>query len=152
MRFRAALAAGVLVVLAATLSPAFCQSYWYEDYQRIVRLIDRGQFQQAAPALEQLLRVKPMPAAVVSIPGDQAISYCPYFQRARIQHGLGAHGKALHSLDVARAFGEMTLTASDRSAFESLRQTVERAAVAEMRPQAPGQATETRAGALPGQR
>ena len=98
------LAAGLILVGASGSTP-FAQTYWFEDYERAVALIDAGQAAEAAPVLDRVIKEHPLPVACLKVPGDRCIDYIPYFQRARIQISRGdAHGAA-HSLDVTEAFG-----------------------------------------------
>ena len=50
------------LILAGSLlcGPAHAATYWYEDYLKAVRLIDKGQVNEARPFLEKAISKKPL--------------------------------------------------------------------------------------------
>ncbi len=117
---------GILLVGFGSPGAASAQVYWYETYQHTVELINAGKFDEAAPLLVKLIEKKPAPAFGVLLPGNQCIDYSPYFQLARVLHGQGSTTAALHFLDVAEAFGEMSQNKKDRAELGALRQQLMR--------------------------
>jgi len=96
--------AGLAVLLAVSTS-ATAQTYWFENYERAVALIDDGLTNEASALLERVIRDHPLPVSCLKVPGDRCIDYIPYFQRARIQVSRGDARGASHSLDITEAFG-----------------------------------------------
>lgn len=114
----------VAIVSMSTL-PATAQSYWFEDYQRLVVMIDEGQHQKASKILDRIVSERPFPISCMRIPGDRCIDYIPYYQRARIQLSLDNTRGANHSLDISGAFGAVLRNRRTEKAFNQLRQQVE---------------------------
>ena len=98
--------AGGLVALASLCAPATAraQSYWFERYEQAVDLIDQGLVDQAAPLLDELLKAHPVPVSGLRVPGDRAIEYQPYFQRARLFVRCGDLERAERNLDISEAY------------------------------------------------
>jgi len=120
---------GLLLVMTAAAfllssGTAHAQSYWFESYQHAVRLIDRGQVDEAATLLDQVIKDHPVPAASMRIPGDRLMDYLPYFQRARVQFHQGDYAGAAHSLDIAQAFGEDAANRQTREQFLLLKERI----------------------------
>jgi hypothetical protein len=102
-----AILAGGLVALASLCAPATAraQSYWFERYERAVDLIDEGLVDQAAPLLEEVVKVHPVPVSGLRVPGDRTIDYQPWFQRARLFVRCGDLERAERNLDLSEALG-----------------------------------------------
>lgn len=118
MLFRIALPA---VLICSFIGVAHAQTYWFETYQRAVRLIDEEKTAEAAPMLDQLIQSHPFPQASLRIPGQQYMDYLPYFQLARIQHDQREYEKASRSLDVSEAFGAVKQSRRANEHFTQLR-------------------------------
>ena len=103
-RFAIILAAASILFTLVPLAQA--EAYWYENYQKAVDLIDRGQWKEASKLLEQIVKDHPVPVKGLRIPGNQFIDYTPYYQRARIALMRGDSRAALANLDYSIAFRE----------------------------------------------
>jgi hypothetical protein len=114
-----------VAIVALSAVPAAAQSYWFEDYQRLVVLIDKGQHQEASKLLDRLVSERPFPASCVRIPGDRCIDYLPYYQRARIELALNNTRGASRSLDIEGAFGAVLRNRRTERDFLQLRHQVE---------------------------
>jgi len=122
--------------IALSAAPATAQSYWFEDYQRAVLMIDKGQHQEASKILDRIVAERPFPIACMRVPGDRCIDYIPYYQRARIQlHADNTRG-ASHNLDISGAFGAVLSNRRTEKAFIQLRQQVEERIAATAKSQA----------------
>lgn len=108
----------------APSAPCLAQTYWFEDYQRVVGLIDEGRFGEASPLLDRLIAAHPYPIAGLKIPGDRRIDYLPYYQKARIQMATGDARSASHNLDISEAFGATAKNKRLRAEFTRLRQEI----------------------------
>jgi hypothetical protein len=124
LRQTSPLAAALLLFGGLTAGPAAAQTYWFEDYQRAVMLIEQGRHAEASPLIDRMLRDHPLPVACMRIPGDRCIDYLPYFQRARIQLSTENLRGARHSLDIEGAFGAVLQNRKTERAFEQLRREV----------------------------
>ena len=114
------------ILLPAVMILLFCgathaQSYWFESYQRAVKLIDDSRYDEAALLLDDVIRDRPMPQAALRIPGHQYLDYLPYFQRARIEIHRGQFDRAAHSLDVSEAFGAVRASRRPEVEFNRMR-------------------------------
>lgn len=114
-----------VTIAGLAASPAAAQSYWFEDYQRLVIMIDKGQHQEASKILEAIVKDHPFPIACMRVPGDRCIDYIPYYQRARIQLSMNNTRSAIHSLDISGAFGAVLKNRRNEKAFLQLRHQVE---------------------------
>jgi hypothetical protein len=116
------------LVLAMALSvsrSAYGQTYWFESYERVVQMIDRGDAAEASPLLDLLIRNHPYPIPGLKVPGDRSIDYLPHFQRARIQVYRGDARAAAHSLDIEEAFGAVLSNKRASKQLLKLRQQIE---------------------------
>lgn len=114
-----------IVIGGLSALPATAQTYWFEDYQRLVIMIDKGQHQEASKLLEKIVNEHPFPIACMRIPGDRCIDYIPYYQRARIQFSMENTRGADHSLDISGAFGAVLRNRRNEKAFLQLRDQVD---------------------------
>ena len=117
--------ASTVAIVALGAGSAAAQSYWFEDYQRVVVMIDKGQHQEASQLLNKLVSERPFPSSCVRIPGDRCIDYLPYYQRARIELSLNDTRGASRSLDIEGAFGAVFRNRRTERDFLQLRQQVE---------------------------
>lgn len=126
--FMQIISASVVLYVACCLSvtPGLAQSYWFEDYVRVLRMIDRGQAEEASELLNVVLRDHPSPVSCLRIPGDRCIDYLPYYQRARILFKMGNLSAAAHNLDIANAFGAVHMNRRTKAAFFDLQTEVRR--------------------------
>jgi hypothetical protein len=115
--------AGLAVLLTVSTS-ATAQTYWFENYERAVALIDDGLTTEASALLERVIRDHPLPVSCLKVPGDRCIDYIPYFQRARIQVSRGDARGAAHSLDVTEAFGVGVMNKRTEKEVVRLRQQI----------------------------
>lgn len=97
----------VFTLCLTAAAPLTAQTYWFENYERAVALIDAGKTSEASTLLERVIKDHPVPESCLKVPGDRCIDYIPYFHRARIQVSRGDTRGASHSLDVTEAFGVM---------------------------------------------
>jgi hypothetical protein len=104
---------------------AYGQTYWFETYERAVRMIDRGEAAEASPLLDSLIREHPYPISGLRVPGDRSIDYLPHFQRARIHLYRGDARAAAHSLDIEEAFGAVVGNKRASKQLLKLRQQIE---------------------------
>jgi len=109
------------VLICSFCSVAHAQTYWFETYQRAVRLIDADKAAEAAPMLDQLVQNHPYPEASMRIPGHQYLDYLPYFQLARIQYDQKDFREASRSLNVSEAFGAVKHNKRSNAHFTRLR-------------------------------
>lgn len=109
------------VLLLLFFGATHAQTYWFESYQRAVKLIDDSRYDEAALLLDDVIRDRPMPQAAVRIPGHQYLDYLPYFQRARIEIHRGQFDSAAHSLDVSEAFGAVRASRRPEIEFNRMR-------------------------------
>lgn len=114
-----------LILGAAGSSVIHAQSYWFENYERAIALIDAGQVAQASTLLERVIADHPLPVACLRVPGDRCIDYVPYVQRARIQIYQGDTRGASHSLDVSEAFGTGLANRRTDREVQKLRQQIQ---------------------------
>jgi hypothetical protein len=115
------------IVALAFLGTAHAQTYWFENYQRAVSLIDANRGAEALPLLEQVIQDHPLPQAGMRIPGYQFLDYLPYYQRARIEVQMGQYERASRSLDVSEAFGEAGSSKRSMADASRLRQQIDSA-------------------------
>ncbi len=119
-----------LLLAAAVVSPlstpgtAHAQTYWFEDYERAVDMIDDGRMAEASALLERLVREHPLPQASVRVPGDRFINYLPYYQQARVQLHQGDTTAASRSLDICEAFGVAKQNRRTARQFTELRRRI----------------------------
>ena len=125
----------VAIVALSTL-PVTAQSYWFEDYKRLVIMIDKGQHQEASKLLDEIVSERPFPISCMRVPGDRCIDYVPYYQRARIQLSMDNTRGASHSLDISGAFGAVLRNRRTEKAFIQLRHQVEERIAASAKSQA----------------
>lgn len=104
---------------------AYAQTYWFETYERAVRMIDRGEMAEASSLLDGLMREHPYPMSGMRVPGDRSIDYLPHLQRARIHLYRGDALAAAHSLDIEEAFGAVLSNKRAARQLLRLRQQVE---------------------------
>ena len=114
-----------VAIVSLTTLPATAQRYWFEDYQRLVIMIDKGQHQEASKILDKIVSERPFPISCMRVPGDRCIDYIPYYQRARIQLSMDNTRGANHSLDISGAFGAVLRNRRTEKAFVQLRHQVE---------------------------
>ena len=122
---RLCLVAVALTVGAAGSSVILAQSYWFENYERAITLIDAGQVAEASTLLERVIADHPLPVACLRVPGDRCLDYVPYIQRARIQIYQGDTRGASHSLDVSEAFGTGLANRRTDREVQRLRQQIQ---------------------------
>ncbi len=119
-------AAGLLALALLCAAPdAQAQTYWYEEYERSVELIDAGDLAAAEERLQALLQEHPMPKANTRLPNDRYLDYLPYFQMARIQVARGDFDAAELSLNISEAFGEANADRRTRAQVRVLRDAVD---------------------------
>ena len=70
-----------LALLFIPASHARAQTYWFENYERAVALIDAGEMAEAATILEGVIKGHPLPVSCFKVPGDRCIDYIPYFHQ-----------------------------------------------------------------------
>jgi hypothetical protein len=99
-----------LVAILISSGAALAKTYWFENYQRAVNLIDAGRSAEALPILEKLLVDQPVPTNAVRVPGNRFVDYLPYYQIARAQAQLGNLELAEHSLVTSESYGVVTET------------------------------------------
>lgn len=95
-----------IVVFAGSLVQA--KAYWFESYQRAVRLIDTGKAAEASTILSEIALEQPQPLVSFRIPGSQFIDYLPYYQQARAQFELGQFEAATENLAISETYGALT--------------------------------------------
>lgn len=122
---RMSLAALVISIAPLVSGNAHGQTYWFETYERVVQMIDRGEVAEATPLLDRLIREHPYPISGLKVPGDRSIDYLPHFQRARVQLYRGEARAAAHSLDIDEAFGAVQNNKRTKREFLKLRQQIE---------------------------
>ena len=100
------------LILAGSLlcGPAHAATYWYEDYLKAVRLIDKGQVNEARPFLEKAISKKPLSHHAQRIVGNDFIDYLPYLHRARISMESGNFEAAILDLEIEETIGEIQKT------------------------------------------
>jgi hypothetical protein len=109
------------VLICSFFGAAHAQTYWFETYQRAVRLIDTDKPAEAAPILDKLIQSHPFPQASMRIPGQQYLDYLPYFQLARAQYDQDDFRQASHNLNVSEAFGAVKYNKRTNADFSQLR-------------------------------
>ena len=102
----------VFALLAILISSglAVAKTYWFENYQRAVHMIDAGRSTEALPILDKLLVDQPIPTNAVRVPGNRFIDYLPYYQMARAHSQLGNVKSAKSSLVTSESYGVVTET------------------------------------------
>jgi hypothetical protein len=114
-----------LVALAAAPTAAFAGRYWFEDYERAVALLRRGDAEMAAPILAGVMAAHPVPILGLLAPGDRFLDYRPYYHRALIEFHQGRLAEAAHSLRVGEAFGEFATCKRYKTQALTLREKID---------------------------
>lgn len=103
---------------------AYAQRYWFEDYEKVVQLVDMQKMDEASTLLAGLIEHHPEPVSGIRIYGDTYLDYFPYAQRARIQIHKGDAQGAAESLAICEAFGAMKKSPRGEKLLSELRRQV----------------------------
>jgi len=98
-------------------SVTIAQTYWFEEYERALELIQDGRMEDASRLLDEVIEKHPVPDAKMRVPGNSFLDYLPYFQRARVEFDQERYEVAARNLDISEAFGAIT---KNRRAMEAL--------------------------------
>ena len=112
-----------LALTAPLLAPrtAWGQTYWFEEYEKAIQLVDMQQTDEAAAILARLIEHHPEPISGVRIYGDTYRDYFPYALRARIQILKGDAQGAAQSLAICEAFGAIKTNPRGEKLLSQLR-------------------------------
>lgn len=116
-----------LALAAPLLAPrtAYGQTYWFEEYEKVVQLVDMQKMDEASAILSRLIEQHPEPVSGIRIYGDSYLDYFPYAQRARIQIHKGDAQGAARSLAICEAFGAMKNNPRGEKLMYQLRRQLE---------------------------